>query len=126
MESRSGRLLAIRMSPQLEPDYPRPVRAGDHDRDLAALPDEVRRSARVFANGEVAWPNEWARDAINALADSGRSILGLDARTLYPDGCVMEVPVSSSGLDVEAARRAALEALPDAVAAGTHVLITWE
>jgi hypothetical protein len=89
--------------------------------DLAELPDEVRRTAVVFGNGEVAWPNDHAEAAINALADAGKRILGLDARTLHPDGGIMEVPVSSAQ-----GRRAALEALPLALSEGTHVLITWD
>ena len=94
---------------------------GGHNPDLDELPDDVRDAAVVFHNGEVAWPNDEAERAINALADAGKSILGLDARTLYPDGGVMEVPISAS-----IGREAALGALPLARAEGTHVLITWE
>jgi hypothetical protein len=89
--------------------------------DLDELPDEVRRTAVIFANGEVAWPNDHARKAIDALAAAGKRILGLDARTLYDNGGIMEVPISSG-----IGRDAALAALPSAVAEGTHVLITWE
>lgn len=50
------------------------------DTDLAALPDSVRATAHVFHKGEVAWPNDHAEAAINALAAAGHEILGLDAR----------------------------------------------
>jgi hypothetical protein len=90
-------------------------------------------TAHVFSNGEVAWPNEHAEAAINALAAAGHKVLGLDARTLFADGGVMEVPISAGavgsyevgGDQVERARRDALAALPFAQSEGTHVLITW-
>ena len=59
------------------------------------MPDAVRAAAHSFHNGEVAWPNDSAEAAINPLADTGKLILGLDARTLFPDGEVMEIPVSA-------------------------------
>ena len=71
------------------------MRVAEPDPKLTGLPDDVRATARVFHNGEVAWPNDDAEVAINALAANGNVILGLDARTLYPDGGVMEVPVSA-------------------------------
>src|SRR3954453_6122953 len=106
--------------------------SADPDTDLAALPESVRATTHVFSNGEVAWPNEHAGAAINALAAAGHVILGLHARTLYPDGGVMEVPISAgsqdrTGLDgdqPERARRDALATLPLAKAEGTHVLVT--
>lgn len=107
------------------------MRIGQSDPDLA-LPDSVRATAHVFSNGEVAWPNEHAEAAINALAANGNVILGLDARTLFLDGGVMEVPISvvrgraePDDDSAEQARLDALEALPRAKAEGTHVLITW-
>ena len=107
--------------------------SGDPREDLAALPESVRAAAHVFSNGEVAWPNEHAESAINALASAGHKILGLDARTLSPDGGVMEIPITADafrsydagGDEVERARRDALAALPFAHSEGTHVLITW-
>jgi hypothetical protein len=109
------------------------VRAGEPNPDLAALPLAVRGAAHVFENGEVAWPNEHAEAAINALARTGKLVLGLDARTIHPDGGLMEIPISAwretagepEADAVERARGEALEALPIAVAEGTHVLITW-
>jgi hypothetical protein len=109
------------------------MRVGEPDPDLAVLPDEIRAAAHVFHNGEVAWPNEVAEAAINALAATGKLILGLDARTLYPDGGVMEIPASAweeqpgeSAADaIERARVEALEGLPFAFSEGTHVLVTW-
>jgi hypothetical protein len=109
------------------------VRIGEPDPEIAALPDAVRATAYVFDNGEVAWPNDAAEAAINALADIGPRILGLDARTLFADGAVMETPVSawepapneSEEEAVERARQEALSALPFAQSEGTHVLVTW-
>jgi hypothetical protein len=113
--------------------YAHRVPTGEPDADLAALPSEVRATAHVFSNGEVAWPNEHAEAAINALAAAGHKVLGLDARTLFPDGGVMEVPITAgafrsdeaAGNEVERARRDALKALPFAQSEGTHVLVTW-
>ncbi len=103
------------------------------DAELALLPDDVRSTAHVFSNGEVAWTADRAAAAIDALADRGRVVLGLDARRLYPDGGLMEIPVSalqqkpgeSHNDRVERGRREALGALPRAVEEGTHVLVTW-
>lgn len=75
------------------------MRVGQPDPDLAALPDEVRATAHIFSSGEVAWPNDRAEAAINALATSGQLVLGLDARTLPADGGVMEIPVSRGRSD---------------------------
>jgi hypothetical protein len=109
------------------------MRIAEPDPDIAALPHAVRAAAHVFENGEVAWPNDHAEAAINALAASGKVIYGLDARTLFPDGGVMEIPVSAwepqpneaAEEAVERARREALAALPFAQSEGTHVLVTW-
>ena len=109
------------------------MRTGEPEPGLAALPDAVREKAYVFDNGEVAWPNDAAEAAINALAATGQLVLGLDARTLFADGGVMEVPVSAWVREpnegdeeaVERARQEALLALPLAQSEGTHVLITW-
>ncbi len=109
------------------------MRIGEPEPELAALPDAVRSTAYVFDNGEVAWPNDAAEAAINALADIGQRILGLDARTLFADGGVMEIPISawepapneSDEEAVESARQEALSALPSAQSEGTHVLVTW-
>jgi hypothetical protein len=98
------------------------------------LPIEVRATAHVFENGEVGWPKADAAAAIHALSDAGRCILGLDARTLYPDGGVREIPISalsdrpgeSREERVERGRAEALEALPSAIEEGTHVLVTWD
>lgn len=87
----------------------------------------------MFANGEVAWRNAHAEEAINAIAAAGQIITGLDARTLYPGGTLMEIPISawrevvgeSHEVAVERARTEALSALPLACREGTHVLIDW-
>lgn len=110
------------------------MRIAEPHPDLAALPPDVKEAAHRFANGEVAWPNEHAAEAIEALAAAGKRVLGLDARTLYPDGGVMEIPVSAwekktseSRVDqVERCRAEAIQALPQAISEGTHVLITWD
>ena len=109
------------------------VRVGEPNPDLAALPLAVRRAAHGFENGEVAWANEHAEAAVNALARTDKLVLGLDARSLHPDGSVREIPISAwsetageaEADAVERARGEALEALPTAVSEGTHVLITW-
>lgn len=77
--------------------------------DLARLPEPVAAAAHVYDNGEVSWPNHHAEAAVNALADAGFLILGLDARTHFPDGRLMD---------------AALEDLAIATEHGDHVLIT--
>ena len=112
---------------------------------LARLPEAARQTARIYENGEVAWPNEHAAFAIEALADAGFLILGLDARTHHPDGSLSEVPVSdySPGLfytgaeglhrgavprvtpTPEARRDAALNDVDFAAAHGDFVLITF-
>lgn len=109
------------------------MRIGEPDPDLADLPLDVRIAAHVFSNGEVAWPNEHARAAVEALTATGKRILGLDARTLYPDGGVMEVPISAwsesrgpRDQQVDQSRIEALDALPLAISEGTHVLVTWD
>ncbi|HEV3230506.1 MAG TPA: hypothetical protein VGY97_13600 [Solirubrobacteraceae bacterium] len=109
------------------------MRIEEPEPDLDALPPDVRAAAHVFENGEVAWPNDYASAAIEALAARGKRVLGLDARTLYPDGRVMEIPISaweeapgSRGEQVKQCRAEAIEALPLAVSEGTHVLITWD
>lgn len=88
----------------------------------------------MFSNGEVAWPSVDAGPAIVALAASGKRILGLDARKLYADDGVSEIPISawreqpgeSRGEQIERSRVEALEALAVAASEGTHVLITWD
>ena len=109
------------------------MRVTEPDPRLAALPPEVRVTAHVFDNGEVARPNEYAAAAINSLAAAGKRVLGLDARRLYPDGGISEIPVSAwkrtqaaREEQVEQRRVEAIGALPRAVSEGTLVLITWD
>jgi hypothetical protein len=81
----------------------------------------------VDDNGEVAWPKAEAAAVVNALADAGRVVLGLDLRTYDADG-VLEVAWSDfGGSDPEAARQAALVCLAreDFPAELEWVLITW-
>jgi hypothetical protein len=115
------------------------------DEQLRVLPDEVCRTARVYENGEVAWPNHHAEAAVNALADAGFLIQGLDARRHPADGGVQETPISDYGIaliytekqglhnapepkvepTVEARRQVALADLPAAFDEGEYVLITY-
>jgi hypothetical protein len=109
------------------------MRVAEPDPRISRLPEALRATARVFHNGEVAWPNEHAAAAIDALADNQNLILGLDARTMHSDGGVMEIPVSAweeklgetPEEAIERARQEALDALRFAKSEGTHVLVTW-
>lgn len=49
----------------------------------------------MYTNGEVSWPIGEAELAINALADAGVVILGLDVRHVDKDGRTQEVAWSS-------------------------------
>lgn len=94
--------------------------------DLSFLAQDLQRAARCDPNGEVSWPISLASIAIEALADSGRLILGLDIRDYSSDGTFMEVPWSSyAGSDVEEARAFALSVLSHGDLPGDWVLITW-
>ncbi len=93
--------------------------------DLDILPPNLRASARVESSGEVAWPLDDGPAVINALADAGRTVLGLDLRT-YADNRVTEVAWSDhSGCTAEDARAQALAALGSDDLPGEWVLITW-
>ena len=105
--------------------------------DISMLPDDVRNRARFRENGEVEWRLADAPRAINALADAGLVVLGLDLRS-YPDGHTMEVAWSgfepdrdlSVEANVEGVRRAALDALVrDNFAENAEfaewILVTW-
>lgn len=103
------------------------------DRHLARLPEGLRATAKVFANGEIAWPNEDAENAINELADAGHIITALAARSISSKGQMTEIPIGEwtdqgepREAQVDAARTFALEALPSALAEGDFVLIDWE
>lgn len=94
--------------------------------DLSFLSDDLQNGARCDPNGEVSWPLFQASDAIEALAGSGRLILGLDIRDYQSDGTFIEVPWSSyTGSDVEEARVFALSVLNHEDLPGEWVLITW-
>lgn len=100
------------------------------DDDLRLLPPGVASAATVDANGEVWWRSADADTAVNALADAGLVILGLDLREYDDDGRFYETAWSAyqptgSG-DVEAARWAALTALARPERTGNAVLITWQ
>jgi len=90
--------------------------------DLSFLPAELLSSAIRTETGEVMWPLAVAPAVVNAIADAGRLILGLDLRSDgggdTATGLATEVPWSvfrpeAVGRDarVEAAREDALKAL---------------
>ncbi len=90
------------------------------------LSAELRSTAGVEANGEVLCPLSDAPAVINALAESGRLVLGLDLRSYSDDGSFYENAWSFyDGTDVMAARDSALLALSRADLPGDWVLITW-
>lgn len=109
------------------------------DRDLSALPDDLRAAA-IFRNDgqEVMWPRHFAPRVVNALADAGVIVLGLDLRSdgegSTPPGVSTEIAWSAfragEGDQVEAARSDALRAL-DRLRTKTEldaygwVLVTW-
>lgn len=108
-------------------------------RDLSVLPDDLRAAA-IFTNEgrEVMWPREFAPGVVNALADEGVIVLGLDLRSdgegTTPPGASTEVAWSAfhpgTGNHVDEARNQALHALkrlrtsPN-LAAYRWVLVTW-
>ena len=97
--------------------------------DLGVLPASLQSSVRITDGGEVLWPLTQAADAINALADARRIILGLDLRDYADDGSFVEIAWSSfqpEGADaVEGGRRDALTALRRPELPGSWVLVTW-
>lgn len=103
--------------------------ARDRVRELAALPPQVRTTARLTSTGEVEWSLSDASEAVMALTSAGFHVLGIDLRS-YEDG-VSEVPwFDCSGLAARDAEGHALDAL--ARAAGDEelrrfdwALVTW-
>ena len=102
--------------------------------DLSFLPPELNRRVRIDPNGETSWPRDQARSVIDALAGAGRLVLGLDMRRFDEQGRIMETAWSDfepdreadHAVNVAAARRAALDALPGGDDYGDWVLITWD
>jgi hypothetical protein len=86
--------------------------------DLSPFPPVVRDKAPVRL-GDVCWRTDDAEAAIRAIAATGYVVLGLDLQKLHTDGGVMELAWSnfepdrqiSYPVNVDASRRAALEAL---------------
>ncbi len=106
-------------------------------RDLTFLPLRLQQSA-VHDGDEVAWPPNDTREAVIALADSGRVVLGLDVRDYGEDGRFFEHAWSAfEPADVErgdvpsASREAALDALTRLeesehwASSSAKVLVTW-
>jgi hypothetical protein len=97
--------------------------------DLSLLPAAVAAAAVVDANGEIWWPLSRAAEAIDALADVGRVVLGVDLRTYDDDGQFIEVawsdfrPIGRD--DVEHSRQFALASLARPDVKGNAALITW-
>jgi hypothetical protein len=105
-------------------------------RDLTTLSEQVQRAALVQPNGEVLWPFEMAAAAVNALANTGEVVLGLDARERHDLGLSTEVALSAyrsiagpEESDIELARREALHVLAQAEGitgwVKPNILITW-
>lgn len=109
-------------------------------KDLSPLPVELQSQAIQTASGEVMWPRTSAAHAVEALANSGHLVLGLDLRSdgggSTPPGLSTEVPWSDFRPDsntleaqIEPAKEYALEALrrPDLAELAGYgwVLITW-
>lgn len=97
--------------------------------DMAALPAAVQRAAHTDEHGETTWRIEAAVSAIQALAEAGRVVLGLDVREYAIDGTFTEAAWSSyeptGNGDPEAAGAAALEALSREHLPGEWILVTW-
>ena len=99
------------------------------DRDLTQLPASIQDAARVLGNGEVMWCLADAEDAIKALAEANRIVLGLDIRDYQEDGSFVEVAWSGfephGADDVSRGCRAALDSLRSRPVPGDWVLVTW-
>lgn len=94
--------------------------------DLSFLQPDLQSGARCDPNGEVSWPASQASAVIEALAGSGRLILGLDIRDYQSDGTFIEVPWwSYTGSDVQEACSIALAVLSHGDLPGEWVLVTW-
>jgi hypothetical protein len=113
----------------------------DEARALFFLAPSLRAAARYTNGGrEVMWPRGCAKDVVNAMADHGRVVLGLDLRSdgdgVTPPGLATEIPWSayqgdaSAATDpVETARTQALTALDRSKLREFEtypwILITW-
>ncbi|HKE65565.1 MAG TPA: hypothetical protein VKB59_13090 [Micromonosporaceae bacterium] len=90
----------------------------------------MAETATVEENGEAWWTAQHGEAAINALADAGFVILGLDLREHDGEGRFVEVAWSDyrpTGTgDVERGRAAALKAWSRRDRFGNAVLISWQ
>lgn len=67
-------------------------------RDLERMPADLRRSVRLTNNDRVVmWPRAEAAKAIEALAEAGKVVLGLDVRRYLADGTFYETAWSALG-----------------------------
>jgi hypothetical protein len=99
------------------------------EEDLALLPGEVGTAAKVLDVGEAEWPPRLARRAINALADAGLVLRGLDYQRYDVSGLVVESdPITlyepDGRDDVERSRQRLLEGLA-CLRAGDMPVIVW-
>lgn len=104
--------------------------------DIEGLPASIREQARIYDNGEVAWPREAAAEAVEALGHCGNLILGLDFRRDEREG-IFEAPWASieprerTADEVRRTVAGALEALTKGLNSKDlrdfpWVLVTWE
>jgi len=94
--------------------------------DLGVLSDELRTKARVDPNDEVSWHVRDVSGVLEALAEAGRVVLGLDMRDYDDDGTFLETAWSVyKGADPVEAREAALAAIAREDLPGDWALITW-
>jgi hypothetical protein len=98
------------------------------------MPPELLRRVRIAANGEVSWPLVDAARAVNALADAGQLVLGLEVEefddkgiTVTPWSFFEPDELDRAEANVRRAREAALEALtaPGLADHGDWVLVDW-
>ena len=101
--------------------------------DLARLPSDLGNRATVVDRGEAVWPRGDAERAVNALADAGLILLGIDYYVRDADGHRMQQnPVSlyepDGNEDVERSRQRALEALRSwwSTEYGQEVVVVWQ
>jgi hypothetical protein len=66
-------------------------------KDLAILPEQLREAA-MAAGGDFGWPLELAAEVIDALADAGAVVIGVEAWSVDAEGVPASVGWSSYDL----------------------------
>lgn len=66
-------------------------------KDLAILPEHLRQAVMV-AGGDFGWPLDIASDVVEALADAGAVVLGVEAWSVDSEGVPASVGWSSYDL----------------------------